>query len=106
MWVVVVLKQEGVEVVMPVPYGFSPTFPRWCWSPGQSLQTLAPLCAFAAEVLVWGQQRGDPWRCPFWGQQVLLGERRFPDFSAAPRTPAGSRPQTKARRGWEDTVNA
>lgn len=60
-------------------------------------------CSGGAHV---GQQRDDPWKRPLWGRQVLLGEHRFPAFSAAPRTPTGSRPQTKAGRGWGGTVNA
>lgn len=60
---------------------------------------------FCSEVVVWGQQRGNPWKCPFWGQQVFLGEPRFPDFTFAPRTP-NSQPQTKVRGGWGGTVNA
>lgn len=93
--------QECVEVVMPVPIcGFSPMFhdSAVLLVVRADPKTHALICAFAAEVLVWGQQRGNLWKCPFWGQQVLFGSIDFQTSLLHPE----SQPPSRAKQRQEE----
>lgn len=68
--------------------GLAPYFLRGAGSHGRSSKRMSLSTPWQrTEVLEWEQLLGKTWKCPFWGQQVLLGSTDFQTSPLHPRTP-------------------